>query len=186
MNQGYVILYKDYKSNIFKAISHTLSFNEAVVNCEKIALNFITQREGDQYGEKFYEKSKSGKWGRVPFGYFVCRGSNKTKFTIYRKYYQCGYIYSSVKIDKVCSFEYAKLETEINSIPESEIIDKEAVVENFVKKHNLFKVIHKTISSLGKADGSIILRPASEASKPKITPDKGEQDVEGDFAAVEK
>lgn len=106
---SYFIVYKNYKQKTFDCIRSILNFNEAVWLVEATALNFIRNKQGEVYNDIFYDKSKSGKYGKCPMGYFVCKGSKSVKYTIFHKFIDEGYIYNTIKIVKICSFEICKL-----------------------------------------------------------------------------
>jgi hypothetical protein len=67
---------------------------------EEFAYTFLCSLEvGD---EKYYKKSESRRWGKVPCGYFMV--SKYDKIIIYKKSIYNGYIYNSTVIDKIISF----------------------------------------------------------------------------------
>lgn len=105
---SYFVIYKDYLKNRSVIIDHILNFNEAVCFVESAALHFVHSKRGDDYS-KFYDKSKSGKWGNVPDGYFICKGKKKNKYSVYCKTLNSGILYSEKQIRKICSFEIVKL-----------------------------------------------------------------------------
>ncbi len=72
---------------------------------ENMAFDYVCSRQVIE--EEYYEKSISGKWGKVPFGYFMCRKSDD-KITVYYKYKSVGYIYTTIEIKKIIAFTLIK------------------------------------------------------------------------------
>lgn len=51
--------------------------------------------------KKYFKKSRSHKWGNVPYGYFVVSQNNK--LTVYNKFVRTGILYNSTIVEKAIS-----------------------------------------------------------------------------------
>lgn len=89
---------------------------ELKIICKSDNINFLqTELEGVAYSFVkefeivpfvFHKKSRSGKWGNVPKGYFMTRDRNK--INIFNKIHETGWIYSAFKIVKIATFYLIK------------------------------------------------------------------------------
>lgn len=104
---------------------------------ENLTWDYVLEREVIE--KKYYKKSVSGKWGKVPLGFFVV--AQFDKLTIYRKFIKYGIFYNSVCIEKAISFLLVAPEKRIFVGPEK----NGRYIEFADEKNNDFAQIHSDI-----------------------------------------
>jgi hypothetical protein len=93
--------------------------------------------------EKYYKKSESKRWGKVPAGYFMV--SKYDKIIIYHKYISLGYIYNSTVVDKIISYSLIRPTPRDNNIIVLDSILYGINCEAIDIKIRLWADIHKNI-----------------------------------------
>lgn len=131
----------------YKKIHETLSTNELAYKLEEIAYEFVKNLA--VIPEKYYKKSLSRKWGKVPLGIFMVRSRNK--ISVYDKQIFTGYIYSTFHTKKLITFIAIKSRRTFSSL----IKDAEKCNLCINYKIETWKDIHSSILKLN-VDGNII------------------------------
>lgn len=122
----------------YKTILKTKNVSELWRGLEECAYDYLSRLQVQD--EQYHPKSLSGKWGKHPFGYFMVY--NPGKITIYHKRLAPGYLYNSVKVDKVVSFfAIEPTKKEYQFLPRDEV----AIQDFIMEKQNEWRVIHDDI-----------------------------------------
>lgn len=88
------------QNNNYKIIYQSPCIRHLQDELECVSWDFVLKHSVIE--KKFYKKSSSRKWGKVPYGFFMV--SKQNKITIYRKVKNAGYIYNTDSVHKVISF----------------------------------------------------------------------------------
>ncbi len=81
-----------FKSENLRELRHKL---------EELSFDYLNSLQVSE--QKYYKKSKSGKWGNAPFGFFMVYSGNKIQ--IYNKQLQKGFVYNGYTVFKFITFE---------------------------------------------------------------------------------
>jgi hypothetical protein len=121
-----------------KVIYKSNNLNELFRKVEELAFVFLNTFQVQP--EKYFQKSKSHKWGWVPYGFFMV--SRFDKVIIYKKEQLKGYIYNCDSVRKIISFSIVRPES--REIPEIEK-DYDLINDAVNYKINKWEIIHNTI-----------------------------------------
>lgn len=118
------------------------NINELFYKLEEIAIDYINNLQ--VYKDDFYTPSVSKTYGRHPFGYFIVKKRNK--LTIFHKYKDCGYLYDTVKIEKIISFYLIKKPRKFVPVERN----YNELIKNASYKNDHWAHIHQDIKKLCK------------------------------------
>jgi hypothetical protein len=128
-------------------------YRDTCEELESIIVDFINTLEVQRRIPIYYKKSRSGRYGSVPLGYFIVKSASFHKLTILHKYQFTGYLYNTTKIDKIASFRITKnmnIERQEPLIAKEKLFMIAAMCIITKKEGDGWKQIHKAIIEKGK------------------------------------
>lgn len=147
----YAIISRDFEKNQITKIKETNNLSEAYDICEGFALSFIEMKIGigDEKIRKILNPSKSGNYGKHPFGFFIEKGKGLSSLIVMEKKLIRGYLYNQTKINKIVSFELCVLSKfpQKNYEERQEWEDIDIIDENIKKKIEIFSDTRELIKN---------------------------------------
>jgi hypothetical protein len=142
----YNIISRDFKSGILLTKFSVNNYLEALSLVEALAYDFIEAKEGiNNY--KIYNKSLSGQFGKVPYGYCICKSRNKyLKLTIFQKELIKGILYNSWKMTKIISFQILEPEKKNESELFRPETDEFRIQEKIIKWNTIHSDMRSAVS----------------------------------------
>jgi hypothetical protein len=138
----YCVVCRNHVTEITSIVYKSNSYREVHAELEAYVAQFVRKKQGDIFGSdiKFYQKSVSGKFGKVPYGYIICKGNRSyPKLTVYNKVVVKGIIYDTWTVNKIMScqiFDYGDDRIELDESDLDE--DDQVVVEDEVGNKTSF------------------------------------------------
>lgn len=129
-----MIVVKHNKENIILDSSNDIRYLR--YRLEELAYAYVNELQVVDFN--FYPKSKSKKYGKCPYGYFMI--ADGEKITIYNKEKINGWVYNSYRVNKICTFTLIKPIKKIFDNQEEEDIE----IDYRIKKR-FFNGVHQEL-----------------------------------------
>lgn len=131
---------KNYKNFVLSKVFESSNKMEVYAKLEEFVYFFVERAHGADF--KIYQKSKSHRHGKSPFGVFISKNGNLPGLTIFRKEMLGGFIYNTISVKKLASFLICE-ETIADPIPE--IPDYTTIIALEGIKINEWADIHESL-----------------------------------------
>lgn len=142
----YIIFMKDYSQMKIICMFESYNKREIFSMVEELSYFFTEKEQGSDL--TIYEKSKSHKYGKCPYGVFIAKNGNLPGLTIFRKKIDTGIIYNTYSVKKLAAFGICEVEEKIEQRPE--IYNFVLLTELCRIKRENWDAIHKYFRKLNK------------------------------------